>query len=949
MPGVGLPAGADPAPGEAVKATSGQHLWPLEIRLFGPTEVRLGAAPLPHLRSRKGLWLLALLALRTGRDVQRDWLVGTLWPECLESDGRHSLRQSLYDLRLALGPETWRLTAEGTRTLRLDVSGAFVDALEFDAAVRRGDPGSLEAAVGLYRGPLLEDCAEQWSLEERRPREQAFLAALESLAATATARRDHAAAAGYLRLAVGIDPFQEQLQRALMQALADAGSPNGALLVHREFRSLLWSEMAAEPAAETTDLFSRLREQTRVDPKLEGRRRKEEPEEPKSDGAKPEPGAGHHQDRFRRQVPLPLTELIGREEDVREVIARLASARLVTLTGTGGVGKTRLTIQVAQELAEDYVDGVAFVELAALSDPALVPQAAASALGIKEEAGSPLAETLVVALRTKQLLLVLDNCEHLLDGSAALADAILRQCAGVRILATSRQALGVRGETVWRVPSLLVPAHGWRVGELVSRRADPQHASSPNHQLATLNQYPAVRLFVQRARAAEASFELTGRNAPAVAEDCRRLDGIPLALELAAARVSAMPVEQIAARLDDRFRLLTSGSPTVLARHRTLRAAIDWSYDLLSEAERALMRWLSVFAGGCTLEAAEAVCGDCGLRIADCGLVNTERLRRDHSHCREATPHPPGRNPQSAIRNEEVLDLLTSLVSKSLVVYEELDGQARYRLLETIRQYFCEQRPEHDEEEAIRGRHLAYFTALAEEAEKELLGARQGWWLERLETEHENLRAALSWSPAGEESESSLAPAGAAVGSAGRDGRLSPTPDTMVPIPAREAGIRLAAALMRFWMIRGYLAEGRERLAQALARSPEPTPTRARALTAAGILAYRQADYPAARSLYEEGLAIARASGDRLRIGRLLNNLGILAIDQAEYEAARPLCEEGLAIKRELGDRRGVASSLNNLGIAAFRQETMGRLAGITKRAWPSTTSWRIESASRVP
>jgi non-specific serine/threonine protein kinase len=341
---------------------------------------------------------------------------------------------------------------------------------------------------------------------------------------------------------------------------------------------------------------------------------------------------------------------------------------------------------------------------------------------------------------------------------------------------------------------------------------------------------------------------MTSRNAPAIAQVCRRLDGIPLAIELAAARVRAMPVEQIAARLDDRFRLLTAR--TGLPRQRTLRAAMDWSYDLLSEPERLLMERLSAFAGGWTLEAAESVCAS-----------------------------PP-------IEEPEILELLASVVEKSLVVYEERRPEARYRLLETVREYFRERRPEGGEAHATRRRHLEYFLALAEEGDAHLTDALQTEWLERLEAEHDNLRAALSHS----------------------------TPDT----PHSALGLRLAAALGHFWRARGYLTEGREWLAQALAGAAGATAPRARALTESGTLALRQGDYDAARASYEESLAIGRALGARSGIASSLNNLGMVAYAQEDYEATRAFYEESLAIRRELEDRWAIAASLNNLGTVAY-------------------------------
>src|SRR5713226_5481995 len=367
----------------------------------------------------------------------------------------------------------------------------------------------------------------------------------------------------------------------------------------------------------------------------------------------------------------------------------LSSTALLTLTGSGGCGKTRLALQVAADLLEEYADGVWLVELAPLADPALVPQTVASALGVRDAPGRPLTATLTDYLRSKSLLLVLDNCEHLLEAGAQLADALLRSCPRLRLLASSREGLGIGGEQTYRVPSLSLP--------------DARHLPP----LERLRDFEAVQLFADRARLSQATFAVTQANALSVAQVCQRLDGIPLAIELAAARVKALSVEKLNERLDDMFRLLTGGSRTALPRQQTLRALIDWSYDLLSPSEGALLRRLSVFAGGWTLEAAEAVCAGEG------------------------------------VEEWEVLDLLTSLVEKSLVLYEERGGEGRYRLLETVRQYARDRLLEAGEAEAVRGRHLGFVLRLAEEAEPKLSGPEQVVWLDRLEAEHDNLRAAL--------------------------------------------------------------------------------------------------------------------------------------------------------------------------------------------------------------
>jgi non-specific serine/threonine protein kinase len=558
----------------------------------------------------------------------------------------------------------------------------------------------------------------------------------------------------------------------------------------------------------------------------------------------------------RGAPPLPeaLSSFVGREREVAAVQALLrgpaesgGGARLVTLTGAGGAGKSRLALRVAAESLADYPDGARLVELASLAEPALVPQAVAAALDVREAPGVLVAETLVQSLASRRLLLVLDNCEHLVDACAALVDTLLRGCPRLQVLATSREALSVPGETVWPVPALSVPA---AVALPLPRVAESE----------------AVRLFAERAASTTPGFALSERNAPAVAEIVRRLDGIPLAIELAAARVRALSVQQIAARLDSRLRLLTSGSRSALPHQQTLRTSIDWSYDLLSGSERRLLTRLAVFAGGWTLEAAEAVCaGDGAGRAA-------------------AAPGAP-----LVPIDDDVLDVLSSLVDKSLVLAGEGEPGAterRYGLLETVRQYAVEKLTAGGEAEATRARHAAHFLALAEAAEPALNGPEQSAWLGRLEREHDNFRAVLRWAVEGGDA---------------------------------DAGLRLGSALAKFWTVRGYQSEGQRWLDAALANAGgAAAAVRARAGYAAGRMARARRDYPAARRRYEDTLALWREAGDQRGIALALASLGGVAGDQGEAETSRALHEEALVLRRAAGDRRGVAQSLNYLGMLAY-------------------------------
>ncbi len=533
-------------------------------------------------------------------------------------------------------------------------------------------------------------------------------------------------------------------------------------------------------------------------------------------------------------LPAPRTRLIGREGDLAAVfeLALHAEGRLVTLSGAGGSGKTSLALEVARALLPAFPDGVWLAELASLSDPVLVPGAVAAALGVRDRPGRPLAEVLAEYLQPRTLLLVLDNCEHLMDPCAQFVEGLLSACPDLRVLATSREPLRIPGEVVWRVPSLAVP-------DLRGRYTADELAG-----------YAAVRLFVERARAVQPAFRLTSSNAAAVAEVCVRLDGIPLAMELAAARVRAFSVEQIAAYLDDRFHLLTAGPRTALPRQQTLQATVDWSYALLSEPERTLLRRLSVFAGGWSFEAAEAVAAGEGI----------------HAYA--------------------MLDLLAQLVDKSLVIADEQRGVVRYRLLETIRQYAHQRLLEAGEAERTRDRHLAYFLRLAEAAELKLRGPEARAVMDRLEEEHDNLRAALEWA--------------------------------LAPLGRGDAALRLSGALAWFWWVRDYHSEGRRWLARVLAASPDRTAPRMKALHGAGFLAHHQRDADAARALLVESLAIARELDDRWTVAWTLHCLGRVAYFDNDPQTARSLGEQSLAVAQAISDPSLIAWAHHLLGLAAY-------------------------------
>jgi predicted ATPase len=578
-------------------------------------------------------------------------------------------------------------------------------------------------------------------------------------------------------------------------------------------------------------------------------------------------------------LPHEVTSFIGRERELQEVVGILAHKRVVTLVGMGGLGKTRLSLHVAAEAMDEFPDGVWFVELAPLRDARLVAQAVASTLGVKEEAGQPVIEGLERYVKDRRVLLVLDNCEHLLHGCAEVAAKLLRSAPHLKILASSREPLRIAGEACFPVSALEVP--NLRVP------FEP-------HVLA---QFGAVQLFVERAVAAVPTFALDKHNATAIAAICHRLDGIPLALELAAARVRSLPVDTIAERLTDRFKLLRGGDQTALPRQQTLRALIDWSFDLLSNAERSLLRQLSVFAGGWTLEAAEAVC---------------------------------------ACEAEDVLDLLGRLVEKSLVM---LDAQGRrYRLLETVRQYAQERLDESDDAARARDHHLAFYVAFAEIAQPGLSGPGAAKWLAALDLELENVLAAHAWAiQKSENAQRSLRLVNLVKRYWFHRGLLElglrVTLEALSQPGARQRNIERCHGLFTAGQLRhlmGKYGEARKCLDESVAIARELGEARSiiAVLQSLGMAAQGEGDLATARAYLEEALTLAQRGGDERRIAAATNALAQFECADGKWQAAEPLFEKVVALSRETGDREVVAIGLLNLAIVSISR-------GLGERALP--------------
>ena len=786
-----------------------------EVRVLGVLDVLVDGVPV-DVRAAKVGAVLAMLALHPGQVVSADRLSEGLWGEAPPPRAANTLQGYISQLRRTLGRESIVTRPPG---YLLALPAQAVDARRFEGLVAEGRTALtadrpldaadlLERALALWRGPALDDFAyDPFAQPEAARLEELRLVATEELFEARLALGMHQSLVGDLRAHVDRHPLRERLWSQLMRALYRCGRQAEALRAFSELRRRLGEELGIEPSPALQRLEDEMLLQN---PDLEWLGQPV--------GAAPPVGPAT----TRHNLPAPRSSFVGRDEELRELEKLIATGAVVTVAGPGGSGKSRLALEVARRLVADYPGGVWLVELASVAEPELVPQAVAAAVGVREEPGRALTESMAAAL-DHGALLVLDNCEHLVDASAALADALVRAAPALTVLATSREPLRVDGEVLWRIPTL----------------AAPETDSTPGEELLT---YDAVRLFVDRA-VSQGNYEWGPDNAPTVARICRRLDGLPLAIELAAARTGALTPGVIADRLDNRFAVLTGGFRTALARHQTLRATVDWSYELLRPAERVLFRRLSIFAGGCSVSAAEAVCAGDGLGAA------------------------------------EVLNLLTALVDRSLVIVTEQGGESRFGMHETLRAYAAERLAAAGEERALQARHVLWTLRLAESERAalapQLVTKRAA--LDRVERDHDNIRQALRWC-------------------------LGTDPD---------AALRLVASIGPFWSMRGHLGEGRRWSEEVLAATPEgDVRMRAKVLDQAGGLAIKQGDAARGQELIEQSIVAYRGVGEMAAVALAMEQLIWPAFDAGDWGRAEDLARQCVDIQSQVGDEHLASESM---------------------------------------
>jgi predicted ATPase/DNA-binding SARP family transcriptional activator/DNA-binding CsgD family transcriptional regulator len=854
----------------------------MRVWLLGGFRVSVGSRTIEgstwHLK--KAAALVKLLALAPGHRLHREQAMDLLWPDLGTRAASNNLRQALHATRRTLDPDaSSRYLASEDESLVLCPEGQlWVDVEVFEeaaATARRGkELAAYRAALELYAGELLpRDRYEEWAERHRRRLRETYLSLLLRLARLEETRGDLDSAIEALRKVVAEEPAREEAYTSLMRLSALLGRKAEAFAYYGQLEKTLLGELGTEPAASSRAL----REEIAAGrfPSKVAREQEIQHKEPA--------GAGRH------NLPAPRNSFVGREQEILEVKRTLAMTRLLTLTGAGGSGKTRLALEVVRDLVGAYPDGVRLVELAGLTESELVPQVVAGALGIQEQPGQPLTDTLVEALRGKEMLLVVDNCEHLLDACARLVDTLLDGCPWLRILATGREALGIGGEVNWSVPTLSVPS------------------LRQSLTVEQLESYESARLFVARARERNPAFALKPENAQAVAEICVQLEGLPLAIELAAARIKVLPPQALLNRLSDRLKLLTGGPREFSERQRTLRNTIEWSYELLEEGEKTFFARLAVFSGGSTLQAIEAVC-------------NAE-----------------GDLPTDA------LDGVSSLLDKSLLRQEQgLESEPRYEMLETIREYAGERLEESEEVDTVKRAHAEYFLSLAEEAEPRLWGPEASAWLDRLEAEHGNTRTALSWALEHGAVELALRLGGALRWYWNMAGYYAEGKTWLDAALAKDEGVSVEARAKALEGV-GWLAidQGEGDQAEAAAEEGLELSTGAAIgdVVAAnfhnilGEVARFRGDHERATIVVEESLALHQEAGDKWGIIWSLGSLANISGDRGDDERAKQLYEEGLSLSRELGSAELLRIYLISMGYQYLLEGDPERATALNEEA----------------
>lgn len=777
------------------------------LHLFGQPELCDAEGQSLSVRTSTSLRLLAYLCRHRDEAHNRDHAASILWPESEEPRARQNLRQALHHLRHVLEPDDASCLHVDRHVIQLKPDAPlWVDVEAFERHLQQAENGDdadradhLESAIALYRGDFLQGCDEDWAIEEREFLKARYIEALDGMVELCT---DHGAtedAIDYAQRILRHNPLREDVHRRLMALFYATGDRTAAIDQYQRCRRRLGDDLGVPPDSETDRLYRAIEAKKAVDDTV-----------------------GAQRERTPSNLPHLLTRFVGRDDQLQRLAQSLETDRLVTLMGVGGCGKTRLALEVGHRLKAEFADGVWFIDLAPLTDPNWIPQAIASTLKLSQSKIQAVTDELIEHFRESSTLLILDNCEHLIDACARLARRLLEACPQLSVLATSRESLQLSGERIWRLDPLPIPDYGLNAEDLRS--------------------YALVRMFLDHARGYRPDFRLLEANAGAVASICRASEGIPLAIELAAAWLRVLSAPEIAARLSSDLGLLTTETRDAPSRHRSIQTVFDHSWELISERSQRLFMRLSTFRGGFTRKAAESVAG-------------------------------------------ASLMQLSALLDKSLL-YRDDDG--RYGSHELLRQFGEAKLEASGEADATRERHLAFYRELAETAEPHLAGESPGEWLRRLTAESDNLRAALSW--------------------ALETGRS-------------EDALRMAAALARFWNLRGHLTEGRQWLDQALERVEEAElATQAKALHQAGELAWRQGDYASTEECQRESLFRYRQLADQSGISQALVGLGRVAHEQGRLDEAEQLFTESLEIERSVGNGRGTAVALGNLGEVMLEQ-----------------------------